>query len=60
MGGAHKLRRGFKAAPNHSLHRFMDPILRRVMEHNMAAINRLERENIAALNLERPLRRLQG
>jgi len=31
-----------------------------VMEHNMAAINRLERENIAALNLERPLRRLQG
>jgi len=60
MGGGHKLRRGFKAAPNHSLHRFMDPILRRVMEHNMEAINRLERDNIAALNLERPLRRLQG
>ena len=30
------------------------------MEQNMAAINRLERENIAALNLELPLRRSQG
>jgi predicted N-acyltransferase len=60
MGGAHKLRRGFKAAANHSLHRFMDPILRKMMEQNIAAINRSERENIAALNLELPLRRLQG
>jgi predicted N-acyltransferase len=60
MGGAHKLRRGFKAVVNHSLHRFIDPILRRVMEQNMAAINQLERENIAALNLELPLRRSQG
>jgi predicted N-acyltransferase len=59
MGGAHKLRRGFKAVANHSLHRFMDPTLRRVMERNIAAINRLEQENIAALNLELPLRRDQ-
>jgi hypothetical protein len=60
MGGAHKLRRGFKAVTNHSLHRFSDPGLRSVMERNIAAINRLEQEDIAALNLERPLRRHHG
>jgi hypothetical protein len=60
MGGGHKLRRGFKATANHSLHRFGDPVLRRVMEQNLPAINRLERENIAALNRALPLRRLQG
>jgi hypothetical protein len=60
MGGAHKLRRGFKAVSNHSLHRFTDPILRSVMERNIAAINRLEQEDIAALNLELPLARRQA
>jgi len=59
MGGAHKLRRGFKAVANHSLHRFMDRSLRTVMERNIAAINRLELEDIAALNLELPLHRPQ-
>jgi hypothetical protein len=38
----------------------MDPTLRKVMEQNIAAINRLEQETIAALNLELPLRRLQA
>jgi predicted N-acyltransferase len=60
MGGAHKLRRGFKAVANQSLHRFIDPRLRTVMERNIAAINRLEQEDIAALNLDLPLRRPQG
>ena len=32
MGGGHKLRRGFRAVANYSLHRFMDPALRRVMK----------------------------
>ena len=60
MGGAHKLRRGFKAVANHSLHRFFDAGLRRVMEMNIEAINRYEQDEIEALNEERPLRRAQG
>ncbi|HWR91234.1 MAG TPA: GNAT family N-acetyltransferase [Desulfobacterales bacterium] len=58
MGGGHKLRRGFKAVPNFSLHRFMDPVLRQIMEKHIAAINRLEHEEIAALNRHLPLRNL--
>jgi len=58
MGGAHKLRRGFKAVINHSLHRFMDSALRQVMERHIATINRLEREEIEALNRYLPLRNL--
>ena len=57
MGGGHKLRRGFKAVPNRSLHRLMDPTLRQVMERNIVAINRLEQASIAALNQGLPLRR---
>ena len=56
MGGAHKLRRGFKAVANHSLHRFFDAGLRRVMEMNIEAINRYEEDEIEALNADRPLR----
>jgi len=56
MGGGHKLRRGFKAAANYSLHRFMDPVLRQIMERHIGAINRLEHEEIAALNRNLPLR----
>jgi len=58
MGGGHKLRRGFKAVPNFSLHRFMDPVLRQIMEKHISAINRLEQEEIAALNRHLPLRNL--
>lgn len=56
LGGGHKLRRGFKAAANYSLHRFMDPALRHVMERHIAAINRLEHAEITALNRHLPLR----
>lgn len=56
MGGGHKLRRGFRAVANYSLHRFMDPALRRLMERHIAAINRQEHEEIAALNQHLPLR----
>jgi hypothetical protein len=55
MGGGHKLRRGFKAVANYSLHRFMDPVLRQIMERHIGAINRLEHEEIAALNRSLPL-----
>ena len=58
MGGIHKLRRGFKAIVNYSLHRFMDPMMRAVMERNMATINRLQAREIEALNRELPLRSL--
>jgi predicted N-acyltransferase len=57
MGGGHKLRRGFEAVANHSLHRFVDPVMQRVMERNIDAINRLQAEDIDALNRERPLSR---
>ena len=57
MGGGHKSRRGFKAIANRSLHRFIDPALRRIMERNIDAINRQEQANIAALNQGLPLRR---
>jgi predicted N-acyltransferase len=57
-GGGHKLRRGFTAVENHSLHRFQDARLRGVMERYIEEINRLERENIAALNTEIPFRQV--
>jgi uncharacterized protein len=56
-GGGHKLRRGFRLTPNVSLHRFQSPALRRVMERHIDAINRRERKQIDAINLELPLRR---
>ncbi|HEX5680021.1 MAG TPA: GNAT family N-acetyltransferase [Desulfobacterales bacterium] len=55
-GGGHKLRRGFSAVANISLHRFTDPRMRQVMERHIEAINRLEREEIAAANQELPWR----
>jgi uncharacterized protein len=58
MGGAHKLRRGFRAVVNYSLHRFTDPFLRKVMERNINTLNRLQDEEIDALNQELPLHRL--
>ncbi len=56
-GGGHKLRRGFEAVANYSLHRFADTRLRGLMERHIESINRLELAQIAALNRELPLRR---
>ncbi len=53
-GGAHKIRRGFKAVSNYSLHRFYDPSLLRIMQTHIDEINRLEQEQIDALNHELP------
>ncbi len=49
-GGPHKLRRGFFAVPNYSLHRFADPRLRKIMRTHMDEINRMEGVQIDALN----------
>jgi predicted N-acyltransferase len=53
-GGPHKLRRGFSAVPNYSLHRFADPRLRKIMQSHIEEINRLEQAQIDALNQELP------
>ena len=53
-GGAHKIRRGFTAVSNFSLHRFCDPRLSRIMETHLDEINRLEQEQIDAFNRELP------
>jgi predicted N-acyltransferase len=55
IGGGHKIRRGFKAVPNYSYHRFLDARLQEVLRLNIGRINQLERENIEAINEERPL-----
>jgi hypothetical protein len=49
-GGPHKLRRGFSAVPNHSLHRFVNPRLRTIMRSHIDEINRLEQAQIDTLN----------
>jgi predicted N-acyltransferase len=53
-GGPHKLRRGFSAIPNYSLHRFTDRRLRKIMQTHINEINRLELEQIDALNQRLP------
>jgi predicted N-acyltransferase len=50
IGSAHKLRRGFRAVDNWSLHRFCDPRMQRIMEANIQRINSMEQEQIEAMN----------
>jgi hypothetical protein len=57
IGGGHKVRRGFESVPAFSLHRFMDPRLRGIMEHYMTDINREETAHIEAINASLPLAR---
>ncbi|MEJ2284326.1 MAG: GNAT family N-acetyltransferase [Desulfobacterales bacterium] len=56
-GGAHKIRRGFTAVPSYSLHRFSDPRMLQIMQNHIDEINRLEQEQIDALNNELPFAR---
>ena len=56
MGGAHKLRRGFVSRPTLSLHRFTDPRMTSVMAAHIGRINRLENQQIEALNKAMPFR----
>lgn len=55
IGGGHKIRRGFEAVPAVSLHRFMDPRLRGIMEHHITDINKEETAHIKAINASLPL-----
>ena len=57
MGGYHKIRRGFTAVANYSLHRFFDQRLMHIMDAHIEEINQLEQEHIDELNLELPLAR---
>jgi predicted N-acyltransferase len=50
IGSAHKVRRGFQAVANWSLHRFRDARLARIMSAHIDEINRMEREQIEGLN----------
>jgi len=50
MGGYHKVRRGFTAVANYSLHRFFDQRLEQIMNAHIDEINRLEQEHIDELN----------
>jgi predicted N-acyltransferase len=55
-GSPHKLRRGFFAIGNYSLHKFRDPVLRNVMETYVGQINDGEKERIKAMNHTLPLK----
>ena len=50
MGSSHKVRRGFQAVENYSLHHFLDDRMNKIMESNIGRINEYERQNIDALN----------
>jgi uncharacterized protein len=53
-GSPHKVRRGFQAVANYSLHRFYDEDMRRVMEKHIRQINRMEQQEIDGLNQALP------
>ncbi len=53
-GSSHKIRRGFKAVANYSLHRFYDQRLHYIMAANIERINNMEQQNIDALNTALP------
>ncbi|MFP4484378.1 MAG: GNAT family N-acetyltransferase [Spirochaetaceae bacterium] len=50
MGSSHKVRRGFEAVENHSLHRFLDERMNRIMRANIDRVNDYEQQNINYLN----------
>lgn len=53
-GSTHKVRRGFEAVANHSLHRFYDPRMVQIMQAHIHEINRQEQEYIDELNAALP------
>jgi predicted N-acyltransferase len=57
MGSAHKVRRGFRAVANHSLHRFYDSTMARLLETHIDRINEAEQEQIDHLNRAIPFAR---
>lgn len=61
-GSPHKLRRGFEAVSNFSLHHFHNAELQRVMDHYIDEINQMELEQIDSMNEAVPFvqERVQG
>ncbi|MEL7315517.1 MAG: GNAT family N-acetyltransferase, partial [Cyanobacteria bacterium J06559_3] len=57
-GGRHKKRRGFPARPNYSLHRFYAPRLQQILTSHIEEINRVEQQEIEAINADLPLKSL--
>ena len=53
-GGRHKKRRGFPATPNHSLHRFYNRRMRKILHNYIGEVNRMEQEEITAINENLP------
>ncbi len=49
-GSSHKLRRGFAAVPNWSMHRFYDKAMDAIMRAHIDEINRAEQDQIDAMN----------
>jgi predicted N-acyltransferase len=55
IGGYHKVRRGFKAVPNYSFHRFREWRLQEILRLNIGKINKMAMAQINDINAERPL-----
>ncbi len=55
IGGYHKVRRGFKAVPNYSFHRFSEWRLQEILRLNIGKINKMEMAQINDINADRPL-----
>jgi len=57
IGSAHKVRRGFVAVPNYSMHRFRDPRMNALMGMHINRINEMEQQQIDSLNEMSPFSR---
>jgi predicted N-acyltransferase len=55
IGGHHKTRRGFKAVPNYSYHRFSEWRLHEILRLNIDKINQMEMAQIEDINADLPL-----
>jgi len=56
-GGRHKKRRGFPATANHSLHRFYNPTMAKVLNNYIGEVNQRSQEEITAINDNLPFNR---
>lgn len=56
-GSPHKLRRGFEAVDNYSVHKFIDPTMNMVMQTHIENINQGEQEKIDQMNTSIPWKR---
>ncbi|MBW4700312.1 MAG: GNAT family N-acetyltransferase [Aphanocapsa lilacina HA4352-LM1] len=57
-GGQFKMRRGFAATPNYSLHRIYHPRFRQILEDHLKQANRATLEGIDDLNNDLPMKEL--